>query len=249
MRSFLKIVSVAGLGMMLAASVQAAQFTGNISFALSTLPGLVASGSGSGASAPGLVTIATAGWAATGPTLITLDPTAAAPLTALNILLTAPGPCSFTASGGQGGGLGGPCGLGGTANALVGGGPFLVVPFVNPAGTQGIGLGGQLTFGIYGSYIDAQIWTTGQVPVTVGGATLTTENGALIFTTGYDNRTPGGNGTVQLVSPSGLMSTLGGNLPQFATLTLDFVPEPGELLLMGSGIASLVLLGLMRMRR
>ena len=247
MRSFLKIVSAVGLAMALATSAQAAQFSGNASYALSTLPGLVASGSGSGVSTSALVTIATTAWASAGPTLITLAPTAAAPLSALNIVLTAPGPCSFTASGGQGGGFGGACALGGTANALVGGAPFLIVPFT--VGGQGIGVGGRIAFGGYGSYIDGQPWTTGQVPVTINGVTLTTENGADIFMTGSDNRDGAGNGVIRLVSPAGLMSALGGAFPLFVSMELDFVPEPGGLLLMGSGIATLVLLGSRRMRR
>lgn len=233
MRSFFKIFSAAGLAMALAASAQAAPFSGSVSFGLSTLPPLVASGSGNGNS-PGPITIATAAWAATGPILLTLNPTAAAPLTALEILLTAPGPCAA---------LPGSCPLAGTSNALVGGAPFLIVPL------SGIGVAGRVSFGPYGSFIDAQPWTTGQATPTVGGVALTTENGAVIQTTGYDNRTAGGNGTVKLVAPAGLMSTLGGNLPFFVSMELTFAPEAGELLLMGSGIAALALLGLMRMRR
>ncbi len=175
MRSFLKIVSAAGLAMALAASAQAAPYVGSVSYSLSTLPGLVASGSGSGTSTPaGTITLPSA-WASAGPLLITLAPTAAAPLSALNIVLTAPGPCSLTAAGGPGGGVGGACGLGGTANALVGGAPFLIVPLSN------LGAGGRVSFGAYGSYIDGQQWTTGTAPVTINGVTLTTDNGGPIF--------------------------------------------------------------------
>jgi hypothetical protein len=176
-----------------------------------------------------------------------LAPTAAAPLSALNIVLTAPGPCSFTAAGGPGGGVGGPCGLGGTANALVGGAPFLIVPL------NILGAGGRLGFGPYGSYIDAQQWTTGTVPVTINGVTLTTGNaaspGAPLFMTGTDSRTAAGLGQVTLVAPGGLMSTLGGPFPLFVSMTLNFVPEPGTLLLLGSGIAGLAIVGRKRMRR
>ncbi len=66
--------------------------------------------------------------------------------------------------------------------------------------------------------------------------------------TGSDARTAGGQGQVTLVAPGGLMSTLGGPFPLFVSMTLNFVPEPGGLLLMGSGIATLVLLGSRRMR-
>jgi hypothetical protein len=232
MRSFLKIVSAAGLAMALATSAQAAPFTGSVSYSLGGLAPLVATGSGSGNS-PGGVTIATASWAQTGPLTLTLAATAAPPLTAIRIALTAPGPCSA---------LPGSCPLGGTANALVAGANFLTVPL------SGIGVNGRQSFGPYGSYIDAQPWQTGVVPITVNGVTLTTGNGALSVTTGYDNRNAAGAGLVKLVAPAGLMSGLAGNLPLFVSMELNFVPEPGGLLLMGSGIATLVLLGARRMR-
>ena len=50
MRRSLELISAVGLAMALATSAQAAQFTGNVSYGLSTLPALVASGSGSGTS-------------------------------------------------------------------------------------------------------------------------------------------------------------------------------------------------------
>jgi hypothetical protein len=52
-----------------------------------------------------------------------------------------------------------------------------------------------------------------------------------------------------LVAPAGLMSTLGGDLPLFASMTLTDVPEPGTLLLLGSGIVGLAIFGCKRMRR
>ena len=241
MRSFLKIVSAAGLAMALAISAQAAPFTGNVSYGLSTLTPLVASGSGSGASTvgPNLITLPSPAFAATGPVLITLDPTAAAPLTGLNILLTALANCSFTGSP-----IGGSCPLGGTANALVGYNPFLIVPL------SGMGVAGRQTFGPYGSWIDAQPWIAATATATVGGVPLTTEGTAMALhqTTGYDARTAGGAGIVKLVAPGGLMSTLGGDLPLFVSMTLNFVPEPGMPLLLVSGIAGAVVLGRRRMR-
>jgi hypothetical protein len=61
-------------------------------------------------------------------------------------------------------------------------------------------------------------------------------------------------GVIQLVSPTQLHNTgiRGGNhdtVALFTTLTVNFLPEPGLLLLLSSGIAGLVLIGRSRMRK
>ena len=256
MRRLAKLISAVGLAMALATSAQATVFKGRLSFSLGGL-GLAVSGSGWGTSiatppkpGPGVLgdVVAIASyppsyplpWAATGPVTITLNATAAPPIDDLYIALTAPGPCSFTDAPGNV--LGGPCALGGVWSAWIAGQPFLVVPL------SGLGVTGRVSFGNYGSYFDAQSWQTGIATVTINGVPLTTANGAPLQTTGYDNRTAGGLGMVKLVAPAGLMSTLGGDFPLFASMTLTFVPEPGTLLLLGSGIAGLAILGRRKQR-
>ena len=249
MRKLLTLISAAGLALALATSASALPFNGQFSFALSTLPGLTGSGTGSSVSTAGLVTLPATPFgsaAATGANKITLAATAAAPLSAISAVLLAPANCSFTAAGGGGGGFGGPCGLGGTINALVASAPFLVVP------ASGLGGTARVAFGPYLSYIDPQPWTTGVATITINGVALTTGNatspGVNITMAGSDLRTPGGAGVITLVAPAGLMSTLGGAFPLFVSMTLTFVPEPGTLLLLGSGIAGLAILGRKRMR-
>jgi hypothetical protein len=71
-----------------------------------------------------------------------------------------------------------------------------------------------------------------------------------VMGTGFDNRTANGQGTLQLVSPTVVALGALGSLASLATLTLNFaVPEPGTLLLLGTGIVGLGGLGGLRRRR
>jgi hypothetical protein len=62
-----------------------------------------------------------------------------------------------------------------------------------------------------------------------------------VTATAFDKRTAGGAGTLQLVAPATLKIFAGalGEMPVVGTLTLQFVPEPGTLLLLGAGAAGL----------
>jgi hypothetical protein len=90
-------------------------------------------------------------------------------------------------------------------------------------------------------------WTTG--PVTITGVTTGSPVTNTVINVGYDNRTPAHQGVVQLISPFKVITNAAGNLPGLATQTLTFVPEPGTLLLLGSGIVGLALYGWRRMQR
>lgn len=88
-------------------------------------------------------------------------------------------------------------------------------------------------------------------PITIQGATWM--GGTQVFThmgllagvpfsavaTAFDNRTPGGDGVVQLVAPATVSAGLLGSVPLFAVLTIDYTPEPGTLALLSVGIAGL----------
>lgn len=90
-------------------------------------------------------------------------------------------------------------------------------------------------------------WTTGSVSVT---APSRTPYPTVAKRQGYDDRTPGGKGTIQLVSPvitrwlqpQGNEQTGG-----IATLRLVFVPEPRMWLLLAAGLSSLAVLYRLRM--
>jgi len=93
-------------------------------------------------------------------------------------------------------------------------------------------------------------WTTGNVTLTG----LTTPSGLVNTMTfgalGFDNRTPGHRGVVQLVSPFKVVSGVTGNLPGYALQTLTFaaVPEPGRLSALALGAVALVAYGRSRGR-
>jgi hypothetical protein len=74
----------------------------------------------------------------------------------------------------------------------------------------------------------------------LGPAALTLRSNPTIVGSGFDNRTLGGGGVLQLVSPSYVVLSPIPPLPTFATLTIRLVPEPGTALLVGAGLAALV---------
>jgi hypothetical protein len=112
------------------------------------------------------------------------------------------------------------------------------------AGTKGVGLGGTLSVTSYAGGIWSVAgapWTTGPAAVnnvnTPGGSVLPT-----LTLTGYDNRNAAGLGMVQLVTPIQFNLGGGSSVGTHGVLTLNFVPEPGTMLLVGTGLAAIAYL-------
>jgi hypothetical protein len=91
------------------------------------------------------------------------------------------------------------------------------------------------------------LWTTGQV----GNFAKTGAYYTSLYRTGYDNRTPGGRGNIQLVTPTlthWLSPGFNTHTAQIGLLTIQ-VPEPGVVLLLAAGAGALVWLRRISRRR
>ena len=138
------------------------------------------------------------------------------------------------------------CLIGGCAGALAN----ITVPFTMN-GTRGVGLGGAPIFLF--NKADA-------IGVTVNGApwVATTAKVGTITLMGFVHGPASGgaataqaaSGVVQLVTPTLISTTIGAVavMPAFGVLNLHFVPEPGTLLLLASGVVGLAVAGLRRRR-
>lgn len=140
----------------------------------------------------------------------------------------------------------------GTANLCVvfpGCGLAIPIPLtVN--GTRGIGIGGSITANTFlGGTITLQgkVWTIGQVSITTTTGIVTAQ-GFVHGPASNTSSTAKPNGVIQLVTPSIIFSTLGPPIPVMTTLRLHFTPEPGELMMLGAGLAFLLTVARRRAR-
>jgi len=106
----------------------------------------------------------------------------------------------------------------------------VTVPFTT-GGVNGMGLGGSpiVVSGPVNVTVMGNMWTTGTVaigPFSASGSPLS-------------------GGHVKLVTPTVLSTNIAASavIPAFALLDLTFVPEPGTLILLASGVAGLAMVG------
>lgn len=127
------------------------------------------------------------------------------------------------------------------------------------SGNTGIGVGGLITLGGNGTIrisIEAAPWTLATVNglnQTAAGNFVTLSRIGFVHgaASASDSSTAANSGVIQLIAPQ-QVTTSGvpgnsGKVALFSTLTLHFIPEPGLLLLIASGVAGLALLGRSRM--
>jgi hypothetical protein len=126
-------------------------------------------------------------------------------------------------------------------------------------GNTGIGVGGLLTIGGFGSVRMSIVngpWTlatvTGLTQTDNGNFKAVSEIGWVHGAASSNSSTAQPSGVIQLIAPQQVATSgIAGNtteLSLFARLTLHFIPEPGLLLLLGSGVVGLGLLGRSRMK-
>jgi len=146
--------------------------------------------------------------------------------------------------------------------------PLILTQHTVMSGAKGVGIGGLLTIGGGTNpiriSIEAAPWTikTGTkidqitTPMTPMGAKIYIPVTAMGFVHDPGSGTSSTvqpSGVQQLISPMQIVTNLtsGSNakLSLFSTMRIHFIPEPGMLLLLGSGVAGLVLLGRHRMRK
>ncbi len=212
---------------------------GALSLTIGTLPGLTIPIT-AGFTTDGTNVTATATNAISGATTF-VGITNAPPITRVQGVLTGNATGQLVPGAGTGANA---LGLQGVANVVAYGGyvTLVAVPLSslgNPGSAFSVMGGGGTIIQFTGNG-----WTTGTamltVPsTTVAGATQT----PTVATVAGTNNLVGGVGQITFISPVLIRTNLAGDLPTVVALTLNFVPEPGTLMLIGAGIAGLAAYG------
>jgi hypothetical protein len=128
-------------------------------------------------------------------------------------------------------------------------------------GNTGVGVAGTVTLGGNGTIrisIEGAPWTlatVSRIHQTVGGNFVTLSRAGFVHgaASASNSSTAANSGVIQLITPQQIKTAgLPGNSTRqalFSTLTLHFIPEPGLLLLLASGVLGLGLLGRSRMKK
>jgi len=174
-----------------------------------------------------------------GTTTATIPTSAAPPISQIQFILNGnPGAGAFGAPGGS-------MAVTGLANVKAYGGLTLLgVPVtvgvpttIQPPVVSGIGIT---------AYANA--WTTQTTTIFL---TTPTTMGATMATAMGLNGLVNGGGTLVMVSALNVITSISGQLPSFAVLVLNYlpdVPEPGTVFLLASGVAGLAAIGRRKMR-
>jgi hypothetical protein len=254
MRKLLSVLSISllCLGAVGQARATVVQFSGSLGIQLATLPPVQIPGTGlatvngsvAGAHLNSLAVPASP-FATNAFVLPVTDP-AAAPIAGLQ--LTAHNATGAFAGGTGAGLLGGNMSINGVTKVCL----FASCPAPPPANLQvpltPAGVGGTVTVAtLVNITANGAPWTVGTA--SVGSVSIVGfKHGAASLT----SSTVGANGgSIRLVTPIFVSTNISASavVPVFGILDLTFVPEPGTLLLLGSGIAGLIMTGRKRARR
>lgn len=152
---------------------------------------------------------------------------------------------SIPSSWAYGARVGGPMAVAGNAFVNI----FSLFTLTVPLGKAGLGSTTTVVQGGIFVTVAATQWTTAYglifgISDTVHLPASMSVVKTVTYVYGGDARTAGGAGQIFLVTPIKALTNVAGNLAVLTSLTINFIPEPGSLLLLGAG-----LLGLAALRR